>query len=299
MASIIQGLQKDALNPNFKISDLLRKAYVIAKKLNLTEFESWITKELNGYLEKDDFPEYRYLRGEIKALDMFGRLLPVIIPNAEIAERLSKRATLQSIAEIESVIESEEEGSFIAMPYPKDFELKIMRSAKADSPPRFHVQKTQLIGILDTVKNIVLKWAVKLEADGIIGNDISFTSQERDVAQNSHYTVNNFYAPVSHSQIQQNTSHSEQIMNLNQVDLEKIIHFIEKLKTSTKELNLSDEKKAELNSEIQTIEAQTKSPKPKTRIIKESLLSLKRILEGAAGGALGNSLLELLGNLLI
>ena len=48
MASLVQELQKEALDPNVKVSDLLRKALVVSKKLGIAEIEAWINKELNG-----------------------------------------------------------------------------------------------------------------------------------------------------------------------------------------------------------------------------------------------------------
>ncbi|HBP87483.1 MAG TPA: hypothetical protein DD706_07295 [Nitrospiraceae bacterium] len=41
------------------IADLLRKALVVARKLGLKEFEWWVAKELSGYEETKDVPQYR------------------------------------------------------------------------------------------------------------------------------------------------------------------------------------------------------------------------------------------------
>lgn len=49
------------------IRNLLRKAYLAARKLKLQEFEDWINHEWNGYKDLDKIPDYRLLRGELKA----------------------------------------------------------------------------------------------------------------------------------------------------------------------------------------------------------------------------------------
>ena len=49
MAKIVIELQHEALKSNFDIMNLLRKAYLVARKLKLQEFEDWINNELNGY----------------------------------------------------------------------------------------------------------------------------------------------------------------------------------------------------------------------------------------------------------
>lgn len=53
MSKIVIELQQDALKSNFDIMCLLRKAYLVAKKLKLKEFEEWITNEFNGYEDKE------------------------------------------------------------------------------------------------------------------------------------------------------------------------------------------------------------------------------------------------------
>ena len=51
--------------------------------------------------------------------------------------------------------------------------------------------------------------------------------------------------------------------------------------------------KKEVEAEIGTLESQYASPKPKNNIIKESLISLRRIFEGASGSAAAQILIEL------
>ena len=49
MAKIVIELQHEALKSDFDIMNLLRNAYLVARKLKLQEFEEWIKEELNGY----------------------------------------------------------------------------------------------------------------------------------------------------------------------------------------------------------------------------------------------------------
>ena len=59
MNSIVLELQKEAIDSDIDISNLLRKTFLIAKKLEINELEHWVNLELNGYGEKDDKPDYR------------------------------------------------------------------------------------------------------------------------------------------------------------------------------------------------------------------------------------------------
>lgn len=53
MAKIVIELQHEALKSDFDIMNLLRNAYLVARKLKLQEFEEWIKDELNGYKNLD------------------------------------------------------------------------------------------------------------------------------------------------------------------------------------------------------------------------------------------------------
>jgi len=41
MASLVQDLQKDALNQKVRVTELLQKSLVVATKLKLADFASW------------------------------------------------------------------------------------------------------------------------------------------------------------------------------------------------------------------------------------------------------------------
>lgn len=49
MSSVILELQNEMVSSKGSICDLLRKAYIIARKLRVTDFEKWLNNELNGY----------------------------------------------------------------------------------------------------------------------------------------------------------------------------------------------------------------------------------------------------------
>ena len=89
------------------------------------------------------------------------------------------------------------------------------------------------------------------------------------------------------SQIQQGTHQSSQNMRYSKNNLEAILRIISELKEQLIELKLSSAKKAEVYSEIITIESQAKSPHPKHTIIEAALASILNILEEVAGSAIG------------
>jgi hypothetical protein len=100
------------------------------------------------------------------------------------------------------------------------------------------------------------------------------------------------------SQIQQGTYQSTQTADFSQDDLEEVTNFVNSLKGQLSEFGLVPEKEVEAQAEIASVEAQLKSPRPKSSIIKECLLSLRSILEGMAGNAAAALLLQQLARLL-
>ena len=76
--SIVLELQRMATDSSVDVGELLRKALVVATKLELTEFRDWIMHELNGYGESE-VPSYRHCRCEIRCRNPYYGLIPVII----------------------------------------------------------------------------------------------------------------------------------------------------------------------------------------------------------------------------
>ncbi len=92
------------------------------------------------------------------------------------------------------------------------------------------------------------------------------------------------------SSIQQGTDRSNQTTITQPDSLKNIEGFFESLNNNIDQLSLDSDSYQELKSEIETIQSQLKSPKPKTIIIKEVLESTRTILESAAGGVIGSQL---------
>lgn len=107
-----------------------------------------------------------------------------------------------------------------------------------------------------------------------------------------HFMSFNFLniGQMMNSNIQQGTTESNQTLNVTTDSLDQIKGFLEQLSQSVDELRLREDARSELSSELATLEAQVSSPKPKPTILRESLSSIKRILEAAVGSAIGAEL---------
>lgn len=292
MTSIVLELQRAALDPGRTVSSLLRHAKVVARKLGVADFEAWVDAELNGY--KDEaVPEYRRLRGEIKAYNPYHGWIPVMLQNAEHAEGMTNAPTSQALPIIEDLLSEKGNQQVLYRNFPPTIEQMLMRGMSLRLQPVLHISASQLQGILESVRNLVLDWALKLEEAGVLGENMTFSNEEKEKgrAETHHYQIQNqtVIHGMSQSQVQQGTSHSTQTYQ-SAVDLSKLHDVMDCIKALLPSLKLAPEQESEAKAELATLEAQKLSPKPKTSVIRESLHSLRTILESAAGGAAGNAL---------
>lgn len=93
------------------------------------------------------------------------------------------------------------------------------------------------------------------------------------------------------SLIQQGTSGSTATLNFTGNTWNDVSSLTKQLKDNLERLGLENDQKKELASEIQTVEVQLASPKPKSGIVREAFKSVRTILEGAAGNVIASGLL--------
>ena len=268
------------MNREVSCSDLLRKALVVSKKLEVDSIENWLYQELNGYSgsSNDEIPDYRIVRGQVKALNPYHGYQLVYFENHEIGERLSKRKTDQPIAEFIALLENKEKGSSLHFPFPPNIVSNLMANISSASPPTLVVPETEIVRILDTVRTRVLEWALELEKKGIIGEGMTFSKKEREAADQVTYQAITNIGSMQNSQLLQNSPSASQNFQMG-ANLEQILTFIEEINTKKEDLGLDEESVNELQAEISTITTQSSSPKPKPRIITESLESIRSILK--------------------
>jgi hypothetical protein len=175
------------MNPQVKVSDLLRRALVVATKLNLEEFRAWIEKELKGYKD-NKVPSYRNVRGEVKVQNPYHGLQPVIFEDSQHAKSLSESNIGTSIGELEDLLKGDEKG-ILHVRLPDETVSELAKSLMG-MPPVLIVGQAQIYGIVDAVRNGILEWSLKLEKDGILGAESTFSREEKEKAQASSTTYN-------------------------------------------------------------------------------------------------------------
>nr|AAN60763.1 abort lactococcal phage infection AbiTii [Lactococcus lactis] len=212
MGKIVLDLQLEALSKDSDVLNLLRKAYVVARKLKLDEFEEWVNSELNGYKDGNKIPEYRKVKGEVKGWNPYHGWIPMIMKDTEIENMISEHLVSDSIPNLKNVYDSAN-GSNATLQFNAGMNNLLSKLSDFNTKYALMISANQIYNIMERVRNIVLDWSITLEENDILGEGLQFTKREKDIAVSSstinNYT-NNFYGDVRETQIQQDTSESTQ-----------------------------------------------------------------------------------------
>lgn len=197
MSSIVLELQRDAMDGATKIGDLLRKSLVVATKLQLPDWIQWCQSELSGYPSGTDGPDYRQVQGELQVYNPHnGHWMQM-----QGAAQIFSTCCLQPVAEIEELGKGK---GVLGMAAPPHIARRVVDPI---TPPRIIVPHSAMNRILDAVRNTILDWTLKLEMDNILGEGMTFTKEEKQIAMSNvhHYnigTVNGVVGSVTGGNLQ-------------------------------------------------------------------------------------------------
>lgn len=281
MGSIVLDLQKEVTSKNCDILNTLRKAHLIASKLKLTEFDQWISYELNGYSTDEYIPEYRTVRGVLKGLNPYHGWIPVVIPNPELEKAICEKKLCQPISELISLTDSSSNNGLI-MILPGDMQQNLDNLLDSHSPLQYalHLSTATVEAIVEKVKNTVLEWTIKLEEEGILGENLRFSDVEITAAQTIPRTVNYYFGDVN---VISGVADSMQFVSGDnnvcfdydaaQAIAKEVRQCIDMEQLSEDDRETTEELMAELDDKINT--------KKKPGVIKATLIGLKDFLINA------------------
>lgn len=148
-------------------------------KLGVHEFEKWIHAELNGYADGEQIPPYRETQGEVKAFNPYHGWQPIHFEDPKMQTVVSTRHCNQSVGELETLVHSAQGGGTLSMDFTAQQQMLLQKAIHMDLEITLIVQLSSVTRILDTVRTTILQWALKLEADGIQGQGMTFTKDEK------------------------------------------------------------------------------------------------------------------------
>lgn len=230
--SIVLQLQDLAADPNSNVEELLNKALLVARKLKIKKFRAWCEQELEGY-NRDDLPEYRKFRGQLKVFNPYHGLQPFIISD-ELDEVVTAINLSISVGEINNLLQRGSDSFENVISNDAKHKLMSLQSGFAQLEPRVIFERSQLLGIPTKLRNIILNWSLQLEEDGILGKGLKFSEKEKEAAMSvNHFNIQNMQGVAGN--VTGGTINQNNQMNIQKMDFDSLAKHL-----SENKVNFSD-----------------------------------------------------------
>lgn len=175
MSITIREIRDDTTNPDIRLADVLRKAKVLAYRLNVPDFKQWVDHELDGYSgSAAELPDYRHFpTNNYGSFSGFGgaQLKNYPIPTLGLPDFIREYVETLEVRQGAAVLEGIQFGeeSSVRMPWPPNLVAvagdigKIVDGYALVSAYQL-LGKNQVDAILDTIRNRLLTFMLELEA---------------------------------------------------------------------------------------------------------------------------------------
>jgi hypothetical protein len=289
---LILQLQHDAADPSVSVATLLRKAKMAAVKLNVPDIMEWVGHELDGYsdVKAEDLPKYRQLEGHPKAWNPYHGWQPIHIVDPETYEIFANAPLGQAIGALEEMFKEHSNGIF-SMAY--DVRRRTALLEMMDYPTDVHIELSYGQGkhVVDSVRNIVLNWALELEKKGVLGEEYSFSASEKTQAQpvsQQFFAHNIGFVGSAHSGAQVSTNQT-----VNQgVNVGELMNLLAQAGSVVRLLPEGVRQEAE--HQLDEVEKEASAVTTNVPKLRSLLQSLRTTCEGAAGNVVAAGILSLI-----
>jgi hypothetical protein len=289
MPTLVEKLQKDALDRKVPVSDLLRRVKMTATKLGLDAVEEWVNQELNGYETKP--PSYRMVHGRPVGRNPIRGWMPI----GGATSGISHTSNGQPVAALENFLANDREGQSLHVPYPDKLaaHLDATNGVKGWSWA-LDVPMSEVERILDRVRTLVLDWALALEKAGIMGSEIGFDEKDKAKAHTVSTVINiGSIGQFAGNLGQGNASGDVSIT----IDTKQLQSVIEQIKPHATEL-VAAGADANLPDKLRALEAKLKDSHQEHSATRGLVVDLRNALSGAAGSLLATGAISALSAIL-
>ena len=276
MTSLIEELQAHALDRSISVNDLLRKAKVVADKLDIQEMREWVERELNGYAKDDNFPEYRKIDSEFQAYNPFHGWQPIIFPEPEKLEGLFEPRVLTTAA---GQIEIGDHDYLFTLP--QDIKARLIRSLEMPTDMRCLLNRSEVQAIPEIVRNQILDWSLKLEKAGVRGDGFSFSPREKHQAHTVSINVYGDVANLSNvGDVGEGSTIATHQTSSKQIDVKALATLADELRQNADSLVPADQVPRFVEF-VDVIEAESKEATPNPGRLRTALTTAQSMLRAA------------------
>jgi len=175
VVSLLRQIQEAATSSDVPVTDLLRKCKILAARLGSKEFGDWVDRELNGYKEQSELPDYRVML-VVESLGNFSgpggsSMSNASIPSGTIPEKyhdfVETEYLMFGIGMYQDLLRNSDDGTFRS-PWPSNLVAivgrNIYRYMNCMSAWKV-IPRGILVGILEAVRNRILNFALDIEKE--------------------------------------------------------------------------------------------------------------------------------------
>ena len=167
-----------------------------------------------------------------------------------------------------------------------------MRGMDLPLRPVRRISPSSLLSVVEIIRSQVLDWSLRLEKEGILGQGLTFSAEEKHKAVVSQHITNFHIGHMSQSQIQSASNGSTQTLTAGNLPVEDVRKLIELLRGNIDALGVGPREKDQLQADLAAIEPQLTAPQPNPGMLREGLRSIRTILEGAGGNLIASGVLH-------
>jgi len=291
LTALVLQLQESALDSSTPVAEVLRKAKVVAAKLDLSDFKLWVERELDGYPDQADIPDYREASGSLKFWNPVRGWCPIVHDGS--LARLCTVKIGQPIGSLEDVVSRTSKGRSLQSNIPDRLQSQLCEQIGFATQVHLFHPVSAAVGILDAVRNKVLDWSLKLEKAKILGEGMRFTEIEKKEARNissaNQYFIQNVgvLGDVSGS----NSITSNQSVNYSKKDFETLRGILVQVEQQLDHFG-GDEKK-EIAAAVTEMKAELAKPHPNPTKLQKTIRTIRNVCEGVAGSLIASGILAL------
>jgi hypothetical protein len=288
MPTFVEKLQQDAMNPEVRVSDLLRRVKFTAVQLGLGKVEDWVEQELNGYSGVKP-PDYRTVHGRPMAHHPYSGWQDLRGNNIDFMRR---RSNNQAISSLEGMIATAAPDTTLHMPFPDKIVADLNKHNGNDWRYDLVIATNEIARIIDQVRSLVLDWALNLQKAGIMGSEVSFNDAEKEKAQAASTTIHIGSIGTMAGNIGQGN-----ISGNNTIKVEQVQSILDQLKPHVPALSADGAGEA-LGERITALERAIKLKDPDISAVRGFITDLRNTLTGAAGNLIASGAVSALNMIL-
>jgi len=248
--SLLRDLQNDVIDATVDVSIVLRKCKLLAARLGNEPFEKWVDQELNGYKNKELFPDYRII--QIYSKGHFSGPFGSGIKNADIPpscipekyrEDLSKCYFMEPISYYTNLLNTSKGGN-LAEQWPPDLVAHmgrdIYQNMNCISAWKL-IPNSSIFSLVEAVRNRILNFVLEIEKEAPDAGEDSPKDQKITPERVNQVFNNTIYGNVGNiSEASQNVNQTATI-NVLQNDLNSLKAYLSSVGVPKNEIQKLEE----------------------------------------------------------